>query len=97
VIAIGSNKRASQLRDALLHVLSPDGKCAKCRKRFGATSLEVDHVDGREWSARELYFRDRVKRYWTEFLEGVRLRALCRSCNAIDGNHRRWSREAKAA
>ena len=44
--------------------------------------LEIDHVDGRDWSPRKLNRWSRVARYWREFHAGVRLRAACRSCNA---------------
>lgn len=88
---------ASELRLALLSILSPDGECGECGDVFFHLNMEIDHVDGRIWSARDLFQIDRVKRYWREYLDGVRLRALCRSCNAIDGNRRRWSRERSAA
>lgn len=30
----------------------------------------------------------RIARYWREYNAGVRLRALCRSCNGKDGRNR---------
>jgi hypothetical protein len=84
---------ADRLRVSLLCVLAPEWRCAKCGTSHEVEDLEVDHIDARDWSGRALSRLQRAKRYWSEFLAGVRLRALCRSCNAIDGNHRRWSRE----
>jgi hypothetical protein len=99
VIALATNARparrdlATDLRLALLRVLSPDGRCRKCKKRVGVDHLEIDHVDGRQWSnatARMCSRPQRIKRYWREFLDGVRLRALCVTCNRTDGANRRW-------
>jgi hypothetical protein len=39
-------------------------------------------VDGAGWSRSALNRWARVNRYIREFQEGVRLRALCRECNA---------------
>jgi 5-methylcytosine-specific restriction endonuclease McrA len=102
MMVLATNERprvnvADELRLALLRILAPDGRCAECGRRFGVKRLEIDHVHGRTWSARALSRPQRVLRYWTEYLARVRLRALCRSCNAIDGNHRRWREERKAA
>lgn len=69
----------AQLRGLLL-ILAPDGRCALCKKRRRA--LELDHVDGAGWSRRALNRWARVNRYIREFQSGVRLRALCRVCNA---------------
>ena len=92
-----SNALASELRVALLRVLAPESKCAECGAIVDLEALEIDHRDGRSWSARLLSRLDRARRYWTEFLDGVRLRALCRSCNAIDGNRRKQSRKENAS
>lgn len=80
----------TELRVELLRLLAPSECCAKCAEPVGVERLEIDHVDGCTWSRRGVYRCVRVIRYWTEYLSGVRLRALCRSCNAIDGNRRRW-------
>lgn len=61
------------------------GQCAECKESVDYELLEVDHVDGRLWSARALSSFQRVVRYWNELFAGVRLRALCRSCNGRDG------------
>jgi hypothetical protein len=68
----------SRLRGLLL-ILAPDGRCAICHKR---KPLELDHVDGAGWARRALNRWARVNRYIREFQAGVRLRALCRECNA---------------
>lgn len=54
------------------------GKCAKCPE---TTNLHVDHMDGRDWEPNELSYHQRVRRYWTEYRSGVRLRVLCARCN----------------
>lgn len=79
----------SELRVALIRILSPDETCHECGERIGAAHLEIDHRDGRSWPVRIPSRTQRVKRYWNEFLAGVRLRALCKSCNTADGNRRR--------
>jgi len=67
------------------------GICAKCGAYHSFDRLEIDHVDGRDWNLRKVNAWRRVARYWREFLSGVRMRVLCRSCNA-DGS--RFRREA---
>jgi hypothetical protein len=86
--------RAFARKLALLKVLSPDRRCQMpaCGRRCRAwDGLEVDHVDGRDWSPRKLNRWSRVARYWREYEAGVRLRALCRSCNAGYNPKRRAS------
>lgn len=92
--------RAHDLRIALLRKLSKDGRCARCKRRHRPRRgdperpwwfLEVDHVDGRNWSPRELSRIARVRRYWEEYRAGVRLRALCRRCNAQLGAQARFA------
>jgi hypothetical protein len=64
------------------------GRCARCGRDLHASHLEVDHVDGRSWELTALNRWSRVARMWRELAEGVRLRALCRSCNALGGGRR---------
>jgi hypothetical protein len=85
---------AFQLRIQLLCVLAPNEACAECGANFCLEDLEIDHRDGRTWDIRRLNFLDRIRRQWREYWRGVRLRALCRSCNAADGN-RRWHGRAR--
>jgi protein associated with RNAse G/E len=54
-------------------------ECAICGKR---EHLQVDHVDGKDWRARDLSSAARVARYWREYHEGVRMRTLCIECNS---------------
>lgn len=54
------------------------GKCALCGSK---QDLEVDHVHGRSWCIRDYSQAGRVRKYLAEFHQGVKLRALCRSCN----------------
>lgn len=68
----------AKIRGVLL-ILAPDGRCALCKRR---RPLEVDHVDGAGWSRRGLSRWSRANRYVRELCSGVRLRALCRPCNA---------------
>lgn len=71
--------RARARLRGLLLILAPDGRCALCRRK---RPLEVDHVDGAGWSRSAFNRWARVNRYIREFKEDVRLRALCRECNA---------------
>jgi hypothetical protein len=50
----------------------------KCTVVF---NLEINHVNGRTWSARGMSSHTRVEKYWAEFEAGVALNVLCRSCN----------------
>jgi hypothetical protein len=74
-----------QLRIQLLALLAPASCCAACRSVAEIEDLEIDHVDGRTWSWHSLNALDRIRREWREFAGGVRLRALCKSCNSSDG------------
>jgi hypothetical protein len=60
-----------------------DGFC------FETERLEFDHPEGRDWEPRRLSRLQRIARYEAD-AAGGRLRLLCRSHNAIDGNGRRW-------
>lgn len=62
--------------------------CAACEGSFALSRLEIDHVDGRTWSPRKFDSLKRSLKYVAEYAAGVRLRALCRSCNAKDGRAR---------
>lgn len=64
------------------------GRCAKCCCYRSFDLLEVDHVDGCVWDKRKVNAWTRAARYWRELKQGVRLRALCRGCNASDGTIR---------
>lgn len=77
----------------LIKVLSPDGRCARCGEVFDHAELEVDHVCGRSWVARAVSMAMRAARYWREHRDGVKLRALCRGCSALDGGRRYGSNE----
>jgi hypothetical protein len=67
---------AKRLRAALIVALG--GACTWC----GTTNdLEVDHILGRTWVARNLSSISRARRYWEEYNTGVPLRVLCSSCN----------------
>lgn len=80
--AEGRADASDRSKGALVAVLSPNGRCAQC---FRPGAMEVDHIDGRDWSPRAASKAQRVARYWDEHDSGVKLRALCRSCNARDG------------
>ena len=97
-LAVPRSRRdlGNELRVALVRILAPDERCHECGERVGAERLEIDHRDGRTWPVRKPSRNQRVRRYWFEFLSGVRLRALCKSCNTADGNRRR-SRKEKAS
>lgn len=82
---------AARLRDELIRELAPDLRCARCGEQVEHSSLlQVDHVDGKSWTARKLSSTARVARYRREHRAGVALRALCGLCNATDGAFRRY-------
>jgi hypothetical protein len=72
---------AAQRMEALRRALAPDGRCALCGMKPRKIALQIDHVDGRDWTPRQHNAWIRAARYWREFEAGVRLRALCRKCN----------------
>lgn len=79
---IDNRRRAHETRVALVLTLSPNGTCQSCgRKPKKVSSLQIDHVDGRDWTPREHNQWTRAYRYWREYRAGARMRALCRKCN----------------
>ena len=74
-------KRIDQIRHGLKHLLG--GRCALCRERRFAV-LEIDHVDGCTWEQKRLNTQSRWYRYLREYRSGVKLRLLCRTCNAAE-------------
>lgn len=94
---------ALQLRVGLVEVITapvcyyqPPGEanCALCFDVYALEDLEIDHPDGREWYGRDLNFLDRIRKEWKEYDRGVKLRALCKSCNSRDGSTR-WRGRAR--
>lgn len=85
------SRQAKELREELLELLG--GECRKCGDE---EDLEIHHVDGRAWEPRNLSSLRRAKRYWREYLAGVRLEALCARCNGWDGQRRMKPREREA-
>ncbi len=88
---------ARERRVALLKELAPPsvecpngGLCDACGERFLYEQLDIDHLDGRRWNLRTMSRWGRVARFWKEFKEGVRMRALCRWCNRREGGSRRY-------
>ena len=71
------------------------GLCARCGTVHHLSNLEVDHIDGRKWKLSDVAASTRYSRYWREYKAGVRLRALCRGCNAQDGGGRRDGRRGR--
>lgn len=80
-------EKARELRWKLITLLG--AACAICGSD---EALEIDHRDGRSYDVRKMGRYDRAKRYWSEYLAGVRLRVLCKTHNAGDGNTKRRSR-----
>lgn len=74
--------RAKWLPEMLLRSLG--GECANCGEA-DLSLLTVDHVDGVTYDRYALRYDARVQRYVAEFANGVRLRALCMSCNGRFG------------
>ena len=62
-------------------VIKLGGKCVKCAS---IKDLELDHPQGKDWSARKLSPQMRMKRYEEDFLNG-KLSLLCHNCNCKDG------------
>jgi len=59
--------------------------------------LQVDHVNGRDWTPRDLEYECRLNKYLAEAKSGVPLRWLCTHHNAVDGNDRKYGRGKYAA
>jgi hypothetical protein len=81
------------LRGGLVELLG--GRCALC----GCTEiklLEIDHEDGIGWSHNKLDSYRRARRYWREFFAGIKLRVLCRRCNAAYRPSKRQAKEDEA-
>lgn len=78
------------LRAGLIEVLG--AVCERCAERR-LSKLEVDHVDGRDWHLSRTSSYHRAVRYWKEYLAGVNLRVLCRSCNGSYSPTKRQSAE----
>ena len=53
------------------------GKCALCSS---TTSLQFDHIHGRDYDAKALSYSARLARYKREAAAGL-LRLLCETCN----------------
>lgn len=81
-------RSAKRRRVSLVRLLSPDGCCARCRRKHPHERLVIDHPNGRLWIASRLSMSCRAARYWREYKAGVKLRALCRSCSVLDGGRR---------
>src|SRR5262249_28976801 len=85
-------RRLRSIRLGLKHLLG--GRCAECGVRKFAT-LEVDHVDGCTWVQKGLNTYARWSRYLREYRQGVRLRLLCRSCNAARNQYHHGTLEER--
>ena len=73
-------------REKLLRLLGD--RCADCGLRYTGGDLSrfhVDHPDGRDYEVSKIGSHNRVRRYWKEWLSGIRLRALCDDCNGWHG------------
>lgn len=60
------------------------GECVICGEKGETAPLTVDHEHGITWSKPHSAYRydDRVRRYYEEYMRGVRLRCLCMPCNS---------------
>lgn len=73
-------ERAKVRRLALIQRLG--GKCVDCLTTGGGNNpLEVDHVNGRDYSIRRMDQSWRVSVYEKEERTGVELACRCRRCN----------------
>jgi len=84
-------QRAWLRRRALIARLG--ARCAGCdqTEQDLMAALEFDHPHGRDWTPAKKNRWQRMVLYERDAAAG-NLRLLCRSCNATDGNHRRWRR-----
>lgn len=100
-IGMPSKKRYEAVRKrrvALIKLLAPDCRCARCEVQCPESLLDIDHVDGRpEYHARNLSSEARIERYWAEHEKGVRLRVLCRNCNKVLGGGLRYTSAERRA
>lgn len=70
-----------RLRLTLIAVL---GGCCEWCGETDPDELEADHLETREWRARDLWSHQRTKKYIEEAIAG-KVQLLCRSCNAMKG------------
>lgn len=78
-------ERIDLLRAVLIEVLG--GRCATVGCLTPHDDLEIDHVEGCEWSRAAAGRAGRHLRYLREYRAGVRLQVLCRHCNAVKNQH----------
>lgn len=70
-----------------------DARRAKLRKLLGnrcawcgvSQNLTVDHINGRSWDIKEVYYSTRLRIYVEEAEAGL-LQFLCLECNSTKGN-----------
>lgn len=84
-------EKAKRDHRALIYLLG--NKCVWCENTWAEAPLQIDHMDGRAQANHSVENRQkrwdvRVKAYWREFYQGVRLRVLCIMCNSKDGRQR---------
>lgn len=65
-------------------LLTLGAECIQCGED-NMSLLTVDHADGITWDRYALRYDARIEAYLREFVEGVRLRALCMPCNGRFG------------
>lgn len=73
---------AAQILEWLRAQLAPNGRCQRCGKLPRVHSLQIHHVDGRDWEPREHNQWTRAVRYRREYLAGARMAAWCIQCNS---------------
>lgn len=74
--------KAAEIMRKLIELLAPNGQCQKCGKKPRTHSLQIHHLDGRDWEPREHSLDIRARRYQREVHEGKRLAAWCIQCNS---------------
>ena len=67
-------RQYNKLREILVDAMG--GKCAEPGCKYRGDKLHIDHPAGRDWEPRELSSHMRIKRYISEYNQGL-VRLLC--------------------
>lgn len=65
------------------------GICVYCGEDGTTCALSIGHVKPRTWNIRALRYDARVKKYFDEFFNDVKLQVECLACNTKEMHARR--------